>query len=669
MVVLGENRDARDCPPRLHLPVGISFYDSFSAQRSYSLLHPGVEDGLVEGKSHRIPRKPVGSTSNEALLQLQSSPEASSASSPETPSTSQDRARAKVKTYRIIPAATALFFVAGTGIAIGHHVYLQSLDGTVVDNQVWIGRYSLAMAFLVKAFLGAVISLAFTQRLWYSLQRMKNGLSIFAIDALFAADQSPLTLFSWEMWQNASLPAVMAAFIWLIPLIQVVAPTALTTGSSHHISTNSHCSVPTLDMMDLPDISPSSLSLFDVDYEGVRFQPSTTARYLVDLTAQSGQQLRWSSPCGANCTYEIHFEAPAWKCNRTSMMDGPEASWLLPWFSGYGDGANYTVRDAEEYLEYEPIYQATYNSTTTIFWVGATDSVSFDSTSGDMSVKEFLDLHLYTCSIATTTYHLRVTYTDHQQVNEILALRYIGNINIPKQLWDGVLTGGKENATILGVVSIYSPLVDLLQGDITRSPQETMAANTNIGSIPALVHVYNGSMAAGQEDPYLPNLEIGPLLESLSHNLSISLLSYPNLDTTIQIETTCTTTTTLTVWKFHPPPLVTAYGCAVAAAGISLLLGAHAVMAAGMARDRSFSSIVRSTRHRDLDVLCNGDDESAALPLAAELRKQRFRFSTAGTVAATGCETGEKRLSFRTVDDRRLGGVVDVEARDGGRGT
>lgn len=477
-------------------------------------------------------------------------------------------------------------------------------------------------------------------------------MSVSAIDALFSADQSPLTLISWELWRSAFIPTLMAVSIWLMPLIQVVAPTSLTIGSLQKASTNPHCSVPMLHIMDVPEVSHSSLSLFDVDYERVQFQPSTTARYVVDFTAQSGQQFGWPSPCGPNCTYEISFAAPAWQCNTTNKTDGPDTHWNENWFNGYGDGWNYSASDPETSLEYSPIYQADYSSDTSQFWVGATDSVDLDY-SPNMTVKEFLNLHLYVCDVVTMTYNLRVTYINHQQINEIVDLSYKDKVEISQRIWDGDLDGPVKNAAVLGVVSIYSSLISLLSGYIIRDPQEGLFANTSIGSISSLVHLYNGSMASGQEDPYLPDLDIGPLLEKLSQNISISLLSQPKLDTTSTTEAACTTRETLTVWNFHPVPLVAAYVCAVSAATMSLVTGGLALVATGVARDRSFSSIVRSTRHRDLDVFCDYDEGKAALPLAPELRKRRFRFSSDGTVYAKD-DGNEKRMSFRSVEE--LGG-------------
>lgn len=657
-------------PPQLHLPFGLSFHDSFNANGNYSLLNGVSEAPLDESECFeqssksvyvnettlRIPRKPIPSQSSSSPSHLYPSSATTplSATSPSNALLPKPRRAAIADIHWLIPISAVLCFTIGVALAIGHYAYLRALDEETVSNQVWIGRYSLAMAFLVRAFLSAAITTAFTQRVWHSLQRSKNGMSMFGIDALFSADYSPIHLVSWDMWRHALIPALMATSIWLMPLIQVLAPTALTFGTSQNIQEDAHCLVPTLNITHLPEVDQGSLSLFDINYEGLSFLPSTTARYLVDLTAQGGRQVGWDSPCGSNCTYDIAFVAPAWTCNRTDQVNPSENSWPEQWFEGYGDGSNYSASDPDLNLQYSPIYQAHYNNQTTQLWVGATDRVNLavpNDVSGYMSAKDFLNLHLYICSIAWIDYRLQVVYTNHQQVNNIVELSYRGKVEIPSSIWGGnVEEGDVDNAAVLGVASLYSPLIGLLSGSIDRYPQEGLVSSTAIGSVPQLVRIYEGYMGSGQQDPYIPILALGPRLEELSRNVSISLLSQPKLDTTTTVATTCTTYTTITVWKFRPTPLVTAYLCAVCVATVALVLGGHSIFSAGVARDRSFSSIVRSTRNSELDALYARDPGSIALPSSQQLRKRRLRFSSDG-MAYGMSDSREKRMSFRPVEE------------------
>lgn len=661
MPLLSAGRGVGAPPPQLQLPLGLSFYDSFVNGCSYAPVSLPTDTGPEtpgptrsrEGSRapHRISRKPVASTTSECLSRNTGAVTPVSATRSDAPLLEKSTAKTTARIYWLIPTAAILLFLLGFMVAVCHYLYLQLLNKHVINNQVWIYRYSLAMAFIVKACLVAAISLAFTQKIWHTLQGTRRGISISGIDALFAVDASPLMLCSWEMWRTACVPAIMALFIWLMPLITLVSPTALTVGSSLRSSNNHSCLVPTLNLTDLPKVSPL-LSLFDIDYEGIQFETSFTARNIIDQTSQNGRQIVWSSPCGSDCSYNISFAAPSWRCNRTDDIDNPSAPWTPgTWYGDYGDGSNVTASDVEidVDLEYGSIYIAGYNNETTQFWVGVTDRVNVSTTS-EMSIKDFLDLHVYRCDFINTAYHVRVSYTNHQQSTEIIRHNYISDIQIPAEVWGGGINGDTPDAYTIAVASLYSYLVGQLQGTISRDPREIIRSNTNLASIPTLVHDYTGQMGVGQEDPYIPNLKLGPLLEELSRNISISLISQQRLDTTAIAITTCATYKTLTVWIFHPSPLVFSYSLALIASILSLIVGGQALFASGVARDKSFSSIVRSTRNQDLDLLSTGE-EDLALPLPQCIGKQRLRFSGLST-GLSGVEgVQRKRMSFLITEE------------------
>lgn len=67
-----------------------------------------------------------------------------------------------------VTLATAItFFLAGVGTCAGHHMFLTSVNLHAAENQVCIGRYSLALAFLAKAALSAACAVAFSQQMWH----------------------------------------------------------------------------------------------------------------------------------------------------------------------------------------------------------------------------------------------------------------------------------------------------------------------------------------------------------------------------------------------------------------------------------------------------------------------------------------------------------------------
>lgn len=217
------------------------------------------------------------------------------------------------KTHWVTLATAITFFLVDVGTCIGHHMFLTSLNLHAAENKAWIGRYSLALAFLAKAALSAACVVAFSQQMWHPLYLDKRGVSIEAVDALFGVLDSPVKFFNVGIWRTAPVATLMATAKWLLPLAALVSPSALTVEPYERDSTISDCSVPTLDMTSLPpeDKAATNLALTTIlDSTEQQFTSSIMAQRIVWLVTQDGRQSSWASPCGLNCTYEITFVAP-----------------------------------------------------------------------------------------------------------------------------------------------------------------------------------------------------------------------------------------------------------------------------------------------------------------------------------------------------------------------
>ena len=68
-----------------------------------------------------------------------------------------------------------------------------------------------------------------------------------------------------------------------------------------------------------------------------------------------------------------------------------------------------------------------------------------------------------------------------------------------------------------------------------------------------------------------------------------------------------------------------AYSIGLGVALICLILGTYVLIISGVAHDTSFSSIVRTTRNRELDFMIDPAD-NGALPMSRQMEKQRLRF-------------------------------------------
>ncbi|KAK5209157.1 hypothetical protein LTR47_004868 [Exophiala xenobiotica] len=531
------------------------------------------------------------------------------------------------KIYWLIPTMTMGLFLLGLGMAIGHHFFLQSLHNKTVSNQVWINRYSLAMAFVVKFSFAAAISTAYVQRLWYSLQHTKHGVTVQAIDALFTVQESLIKLFTGRP-VAISFPCCPDGDYYL----------AHTIGS--------------------PNLSHSAVcGLTNAVIQTVglrRADPSDEGPGLASLcTCQGGQPLDWTSPCGSNCSYEVSFIAPSIRCTRTPDIDDPEAPWTLSqpsysdgssyWFSGYGSGYNYSF--ADEQTLYDPLYYAGLNDHTSQFWVGVSDVFS-PVLSETQSVEQGLNIHVYVCDFMNSSYRVRTKYVDGQQTNELLNISHVNRVDLSSKAWNNEGPGGAGpidsngirqdmSPDALDLASVYQTMISMINGSIIRDPREELVDQTTISLVPTLITQYNGSTQYGQAELAVPHLEIGPLIEELSHNISISLLSEPRLQVTNTSTTSCATSVTSTVWKYSALPLIAAYASAVGLTILCLVVGAHAMLSSGAVRDKAFSTVVRTTRTSELDVLGSSPD-NGALPLAPGAEKIRLMLSS-----------GEARAAFR----------------------
>lgn len=205
--------------------------------------------------------------------------------------------------YLVPPIIAISLTLIGTGVALGHHFFLNSLNNELALHQESTNRYSLVLAFLVKASLTAAMVIAYSQFLWLNLQRNRSGLSVAALDKLFSAPESPLIIFSPKSWRDGLLPLLLAVPVWLMPVTSIVSPTALTVGKLVNTTTILNCQVPTVDMQGevqrelVGDYKPVAAgdSLSQYEYEGYYLGPGGGAMRMVNPVASNGKLTSWDS--------------------------------------------------------------------------------------------------------------------------------------------------------------------------------------------------------------------------------------------------------------------------------------------------------------------------------------------------------------------------------------
>lgn len=239
------------------------------------------------------------------------------------------------------PSWSMYFLVfCGIAFAMGHHFFYKGLHGQVAKDQQGMFRYGAALAFLSKAcFLNAVV-LAFRQRVLMMIRR--KMLSLATLDSLFAASEDLTALLNWEAWVNAKFAMGLTIFIWMSPLIVILASYTLTVQPQRVQETTKCPEIRTLNFSheQVPNwwspirekgLIELSVSLWNTTTPGqnVELDPngydywtkaSQQFRSIALKTAYTQQAvMRKDAPiqiCGRgwNCSYVIEFEAPGYRC-------------------------------------------------------------------------------------------------------------------------------------------------------------------------------------------------------------------------------------------------------------------------------------------------------------------------------------------------------------------
>lgn len=113
------------------------------------------------------------------------------------------------------PFAMCSSFLAGTGIAVVHHLFYRHWNRMEVDlswHQSWITRFGTAFAVLVTTFLGRSASGAYVQQQWLSMH--SRAFRIYQVDKLFDALRNPFSFTDIKLWIRNPLLSLLASVAW-----------------------------------------------------------------------------------------------------------------------------------------------------------------------------------------------------------------------------------------------------------------------------------------------------------------------------------------------------------------------------------------------------------------------------------------------------------------------
>ena len=132
-------------------------------------------------------------------------------------SADMDRAQRARQIHWRAPATMLCSFLLGVLLAIGHHFFYLSRDGSVVrdqSQQAWDSRIGLGFAFLVKVFLVTAVSIACVQNLWWVLRSKQVPLA--GVDSMFDLLENAWGFTDVRVWFRGPVVVGLAAVAWYV---------------------------------------------------------------------------------------------------------------------------------------------------------------------------------------------------------------------------------------------------------------------------------------------------------------------------------------------------------------------------------------------------------------------------------------------------------------------
>ncbi|KAK3356454.1 hypothetical protein B0T25DRAFT_451700 [Lasiosphaeria hispida] len=577
-----------------------------------------------------------------------------------------------------------LFFAFGSACALGHHFYYSALDGKPATDQLQMLRYGMVLAFASKAGLSAAVVLAFRQRVWTTVRT--RLMSVAALDTLFAATEDVAALWNWDMVKNAKIAVALAVFVWVAPLSVILSANTLLVEASTGLLKDMCAGVRTLNFTfeemyewrnptRIGQLYELPLSLWNTtrksdsdsaawfDYYTAPYptleQTATIGAFLEQTIMRKNAQLE---TCGSgwNCTFEIQFTAPGYKCTELASGVGSKAKNLTqesgsiaPPFDidiilPEGPYSYYTFATGGEYSTVQmkdvgiggipndpPPYPKNFGAfrTEPIVWVGyaqiadPSKPVPTDPASPEWSTA-FIP-KLFACENYESSYTVRFNYSSGTQSttttnltfhSPVVNTTYIPNLDANDGTADNI-TAVPESNYILPIdkaryrrTAAYHSLGFMLRQFL----------NGTISIDKSLVNpiVNTAAIQTKLLDPqsnFFPRPNLQEMVQRFYEDIILSMLSQAQFAAVVWAKNPaeqsgtvfkdgddylypCVKSRTANMYKYHVRDLWIVYSIAILLALVGVLTGSWAMGGnQGGLRDTRWSSIVAATRGPALD--------------------------------------------------------------------
>ncbi|KAJ6581424.1 hypothetical protein B0H19DRAFT_506137 [Mycena capillaripes] len=500
-----------------------------------------------------------------------------------------------------VPALTIIgSLLAGILFAVGHHLYYSSLSGKAVDSttalaglkvydQKWTNHVGTALAFLTKFFFAMCIGAAYLETLWKTARR-PLGLSIAGLDASFGLLNNPMNFLSTDLLFSAQILILLAAISWLVPIVTVFTPGALTV-TTEFVNGTIPCAIPALDLASTnAAMNLASYTQNTHGSSGLLNAPSQSLRRIATTALLEGTYQAPTSPCAAGaavCTYSTSYAAPYFQCS--DPVSGP-----------YLDSPSFKPTGGHT------LFNATYIPGTT-----SGDQMLVAWASDDINDTVFV----VTCATMNATYSVDVQHTPGTHIIQPSSIVLTGVLNTdPSTL--GYQTGplwepSNSNITRSQILSaaVMVALEDMLVGTITASDSSVEELSITVNQ--TMVAMSNLGVLSDVSRNFTASADMPELITSLLQNITIGLMASNISD--VAETTTCVQSGTQNIYLYHPTTLWPPYAAAAVCALLAAIIGLSAVWVNQTAADTTFTTMIRVTRNTALDAVPDEDPSRVRL--------------------------------------------------------
>ncbi|KAE9381990.1 hypothetical protein N431DRAFT_282795, partial [Stipitochalara longipes BDJ] len=532
-----------------------------------------------------------------------------------------------------VPTVMASSLLLGIFSAVGHHVLYSHYDGQFVNNltkQRYIINGGTGLAFLVKMFLAIATGTAYVQQFWLDV---KHGPKSFdTIDTLYSILGNAFLFFNLKLWGRNLILAWLALITWCLPLASVVTPGTITVQPIVMVSNN--LIRPPQPLYNTQNYASAYIP--DRADEGpcIAYLVGPTSEVLRIALAAAAQQTVLQIPSTLpNSSYNVEFLGPAVSC-----FDAPAQN--ISAFNEALASANVapnSIDDPELYYN-AWVPHIAYNADTDtnhIYdltnpdWNNATIVTKPDSPNkgqGGASIYVYLPTDivsrapftakgtvLLTCTLHNSTYNVNFDYKNSQQTVTVNSLDFHEEVANPgsyqcadPHLWDQAS------------ISIMWAFTKLLVGSatdnggatgITANSTPATYTSTLVGATMLRPFIEDGQNAS--------STMVASILESMFQNITLSMLSSDQFvlasNITPQVQTTVTNS--VNIFIYRRITLLVTYGSSIACALICVIVGCFALLRNKLSYSNDFSTILRTTRRPELDMIVHESERIGADPL------------------------------------------------------